>query len=245
MLSFVIANYAFLNKEIPTYIKPYLMSTPRLKYAITLGIADDHKLLRQTLRHALSLEQNMSVVLEAEDGLELIRKLDASMPDVLLLDLKMPNCSGVQALRVIKDKFPELRVLIFTAYHDEVFVAQCLEFGVNGFLTKNMDLEEIIKAITLAYHNQVYTNNLFNSQLLKKYIANFQKADAHFLPEFSKDELAILELLKQEKTTQEVSEIMNLSKRSIELKRDKMREKTNTKTIAGLLIHAMNRGLID
>jgi DNA-binding NarL/FixJ family response regulator len=217
------------------------MTTPTIKIAI----ADDHTAVRQAFEKALSVYDFLSVIFVAENGADLIEKLQYVQPDVLLLDINMPRLSGIEALKIIHHHYPDTRILILTAFSDEVYVAQCLEYGINGFLTKTMDIVEIVKAIEAAYNNEVFYTNLLNNPLLKHYVLKRKKAVTNLLPDFSNEELKILNLLQEEKNTDEISDRMNLSKRSVELKRDKMRQKANVKTIGGLLLYALKRNLIQ
>lgn len=216
------------------------MSAPIIKIAI----ADDHTLVRQAFEQALSAYKNLSVIFIAENGTDLLDKIACSQPDVLLLDINMPRLSGIEALKIIHHNYPGTRILILTAFSDEVYVAQCLEYGINGFLTKAMDISVIVEAIEAAYRNEVFYTNLLSNPLLKHYVLKKKKAITNLLPEFSKEELQILNLLREEKNTEEISDRMNLSKRSVELKRDKMRQKANVKTVGGLLLYAIKRNLI-
>ncbi|HTE12467.1 MAG TPA: response regulator transcription factor [Chitinophagaceae bacterium] len=211
---------------------------------IRLVIADDHTAVRQSFISILSLQPSFTFIFEAENGHELLNKVSVQQPDVILLDIKMPGINGIEALKTIHNQYPDIKVLVLSAFFDELYVARCLEYGINGYLTKSMDMEDIIKAIHLAYNNEVYVNNLLNNALLKKYLAKYKKSEK-LLPVFSNEELQLLNLLKHEKTTEEISVLMSLSKRSIEIKRDKMREKAFVKTIGGLLLYAFKTGLID
>jgi DNA-binding NarL/FixJ family response regulator len=213
-------------------------------FDIKIAIADDHKVLRQAFIKALSSEPNLQPLFEADNGIDLLKKLENQQPDVLLLDIHMPILNGIEALKIIHNNFPCVRILIFTGFTDDIYVSQCLEYGINGFLTKTMDLGEIIRAIKTAYLNDVYHTNLLDNSLFKNYLVQKKKTSATLLPDFSDEELRILTLLSEEKNTYEISCILNLSKRSIELKKDKMRQKANVKTVGGLLLHAFKRKLI-
>ena len=212
---------------------------------IKIALVDDHRLFRQTLKIALSQDPHLCVVLQADDGEDLIRQLPDSKPDIIVLDINMPKRNGIETLKVLSDKYPEINVVVLSAFADEVFVAQCLPYGIFGYLTKTMNLTDLIEAIKQAYKGEMYVSNLLQDRLLKKYLVSCNKKVSDLLPHFSMDEIRLLELLKQEKTTEEISDLMNFSKRSIEIKRDKMREKANTKTIGGLLIYALKRGIIQ
>jgi len=213
-------------------------------FIIKLAIADDHKVLRQSFIKALAGEPDLQIIFEADNGADLLKKLETQQPDVLLLDIHMPLLDGIEALKVIQKNFPCIRILIFTGFTDDIYVMQCLEYGINGFLTKSMDLEEIIRAIKTAYLNEVYHTNLLDNSLFKNYLVQKKKTSANLLPYFSDEEIRLLSLLSEEKNTYEISCMLNLSKRSIEVKRDKMRQKANVKTLGGLLLYAFKRKLI-
>lgn len=212
---------------------------------INLAIVDDHRAVRQALSKIISSYDNLNVVFEAEDGLSLIKSLTCNKVDVVLLDIKMKGMNGIEALKIIKSKHSDVRVLMLSAFFDEIYVAQCLEYGINGFLTKSMEISEIIQAIKTAFLNEVYFTNLLSVPLFRRYICDLNKSNSIFLPEFTKEEIKIIECLRHEMTTEEISKEMFLSKRSIEIKREKLKEKANVKTIGGLLLYCCKRGLID
>jgi len=217
------------------------MSTRLIKVAI----ADDHKLVRQAIIFGLTENACISIVLETDNATELIDNIPKYNPDIVLLDIKMPGMNGIEALKIISDKYPQVKVIMLSAFLDEVYIAQCLEFGIYGYLSKTMGISEIAKAIKEASENRVYLNNLIENRMVKRYLMSFNKQTQNLLPDFSTEELKILNFLKEEKTTEEISILMNQSKRSIELKRDRMRGKANSKTIGGLLIYALKRGILE
>lgn len=212
---------------------------------INIAVVDDHLTFRQALVNILNETDHLHILFEAEDGNQLIEKLTIFQPDIILLDIKMPKMRGTVALKIVHELYPSVRVLMLTAFFDEVYILDCLQYGINGFLTKNMDVSEIIKAIETAYRNEVYFSNLLGNSYLKNYIAKNKKEFSKILPEFTSEEIRIIELLQLETSTTEISQIMCLSSRSIELKREKMKEKAKVKTVAGLLMYCLKRGLID
>jgi DNA-binding NarL/FixJ family response regulator len=215
------------------------------KENIRIAIADDHKLVRQAIKNALSLESSLCIIFDAEHGEDLMTKLAHNHIDILLLDIKMPKLNGLEALKLIYEKYPAVKVIILSAFMDDVYVAHCLNYGIYAYLTKSMGIEEMVLAITLAHKNETYLNNLMATRLYKNYLNSFHKNSNNLLPPFSSDEIKILNLLTEEKTTKEISRIMNVSQKTVELKRDKMREKANKKTVAGLLLYALKRGIVD
>jgi|SRR5579872_1600207 len=214
-------------------------------YTIKVAIADDHKLVRQAIIYGLMGDPKISIVLETNNAIELLDNIPKHHPDIVLLDIKMPGMNGIEALKIIADKYPEIKVIMLSAFIDEVFIAQCLEYGIYGYLSKTAGLTEIVKAIYEASENRVYLNNIIENRMVKKYLTSLNKQTQNLLPDFSEEELKILNFLKEEKTTEEISILMNQSRRSIELKRDKMRGKANSKTIGGLLLYALKRGILE
>lgn len=210
---------------------------------IRIAIVDDHTMVRQALQKALTFYPSITVVLESGNGKDLASKLDEFDIDVLLLDVHMPYINGIEVLKSLYEFNSRTRTLVLSAFSDELYVSECLRYGVNGYLTKSMDIEEIVKAIKAAYKNEVYYTNLLSNPLLKHYLVKNKKSMENMLPVFSDDELLILNLLKEEKNTEEISSMLNLSKRAIEIKRDKMRQKANVKTVGGLLLYAQKRNL--
>jgi DNA-binding NarL/FixJ family response regulator len=215
-----------------------------MKELIKIGVVDDHALFRRLFIQTLTLNSNFSVILEAENGADLLEKLGKVIPDVLLLDVKMPKLDGIESLKILSEKFPAIRILILSAFMDEVYVAKTIECGVSGYLTKSMDFSEISTAIETAFVNKIYTTNLLINSILKSYILKFNRDHGHVLPVFSEDEIQMLNYLRDEMSTKEIADRMYIGQRTVEIKRDKMRKKANVKTIAGLLIYAIKRGLI-
>ena len=217
------------------------MNFPQIK----VGIVDDHCLIRQGIIGLLSKFDDLKIILEASNGEELLKNIPNHIPDVLLLDLKMPMMNGTRTLKILNEKYPTLRILILSAFLDDIYISECLDYGINGFLSKSMRIEEIVKAIRIASQNEVYLSNIFSNTLLRKYVVENRKQDKKLLPEFTHNEIRLTELLSQEKTTEEISKLLFLSKRSVEIKREKIKEKANVKTIGGLLLYCLRHGILD
>ena len=114
---------------------------------ITVGIADDHKIFRKGVILSLRQYTNISFVFEAENGEELLKELETTQPDVVLMDLRMPGKDGIETTKEVSKKYPDVKVLILTMFEDERFVSHLMENGANGYMLKNADPSEIKKAI--------------------------------------------------------------------------------------------------
>lgn len=214
---------------------------------IHIGLVDDHKIFRDGIRMALQGKPYVRVLWEAEDGNELKHKLELRMPDIILLDLRMPNFDGIQSLEFLKKEYPDLKVIVLSMYDDQEMVGKLMEVGANGYLTKTSDPQEIYKAIVTVINEDYYFNDLVNQSVLLKLQAK-KNAPRKFIPEvakFNEKELNILRLICEDKTTDEISEAVFLSPRTIETIRQNMKAKAGVKTIAGLVMYCSRNKLIE
>jgi DNA-binding NarL/FixJ family response regulator len=155
-----------------------------IKYAI----ADDHKIFRQGLRFALADDHKLKLVGEAENGLMLLDLVISQKPDVVLLDLKMPQMDGIETTRRLHDAHPDVKILMLTTFDDEHFILHLLELGANGYLLKNSDPDEIKKAIHTVYENDYYFNHLVSTTMLRKLTSkNGNMPGAHYCRDRRKD----------------------------------------------------------
>ena len=213
---------------------------------IKIGIADDHKIFRKGVILSLRQYTNLSFIIEADNGDELIEKLDTEKPDVILLDLRMPGKDGVEATKEISKKYPNIRILILTMYEDERFVSHLMENGANGYLLKNAEPAEIKKAIMEVMVKGFYLNNFVNRILLKK-SSNKNKPIPSLNSEvvLSDKEKEVIQLLCREYTASEIATKMEISSRTVESIKDRLMERFGTKNTAGLVFFAVKNNLID
>lgn len=215
---------------------------------IKVAIADDHKIFRSGVIQTLTPYENINVVFEAEDGEHLLQIMQEQQPDVILMDLKMPKMDGIQATIKVKEKFPQVKVIILTMYEDDNFIVHLVENGANAYLLKNSEPEEIYEAICTTFEKGFYFNENVNLALLKKVL---HKNKQQFKPTFKNEvqltdrELEVLKLICGEQTTQEISEQIYLSPRTVEGLRQKLLEKLGVKNTVGLVLYAFRNGLIE
>jgi DNA-binding NarL/FixJ family response regulator len=213
---------------------------------IKIAIADDYKIFREGIKVGLSSDENLKVILEADNGDDLIHGMEENLPDVILMDLKMPIMDGMEATRQIRKKYNAVKVLVVTMYDDDKFIIHLMENGANGYLLKNAEPDEIIKAIYSVNENGYYFNDLVNKALLKKLVLK-----SHIKPsfnqniEFTERELEVLKLICEEKTASEIGKEIFLSPRSIEGIRQRLIEKVGVRNTAGLVLYAIKNGIVD
>lgn len=215
---------------------------------IKVAIADDHKIFRSGVINSLIPYKNVNVVFEAEDGEHLLQIMEQGVPDVILMDLKMPKMDGIQATIKVKQLYPDVKVIILTMYEDDNFIVHLVENGANAYLLKNSEPEEIYEAICTTFDKGFYFNENVNLALLKKVL---HKNKQQFKPAFTEKvqlterEMEVLQLICNELTTQEISEQIYLSPRTVEGLRQKLLEKMNVKNTVGLVVYAFRNGLIQ
>lgn len=213
---------------------------------IDLAIADDHKIFRDGIRMAMKNRDYIKIIWEANDGKEMMHKLKLKKPDVLIMDIRMPATDGIKALQLIRKEYQDIKVIILSMYDDKETITTMMEYGANAFLTKTTDADEIYKAIITCMNDDFYFNDLVNSAVLLK--LQHKKAVRRFYPlpvKFNEKELKILKLISEDKTTEEISENIFLSPRTVETIRQNMKTKVGAKTIAGLLMYAMRNKLLE
>jgi len=213
---------------------------------IKVSIADDHKIFRDGIKMALKDREYLKILWEAEDGRDLMHKLRLKQPDVLLMDIRMPEVDGVNAIGMIRKEYDDIKIIVLTMYDDQEMITKMMEMSANAYLTKTTDPEEIYQAILTCMNDDFYFNDLVNKAVLLK--LQHKKAVKQFYPnpvKFSEKELKILKCIAEDKTTEEISKIIFLSPRTIETIRQNMKTKVDAKTIGGLIMYGMRNKLIE
>ncbi|MEO5500822.1 MAG: response regulator transcription factor [Ginsengibacter sp.] len=215
---------------------------------IKVAIADDHKIFRDGIKMALSSRENLKMIWEAEDGKDLIHKISIKRPDVLLMDIRMPEIDGIHAIEILRKEYEDLKIIVLTMYDDQQMISKMMEMGANAYLTKTTDPDEIYQAILTCMNEEFYFNQLVNNAVMGKLMQkkNGRKLYGVQVPiTFSEKELKILQLLGEDKTTDEISKIIFLSPRTIETIRQNMKNKVGAKTIGGLIMYGMRNKMIE
>ena len=213
---------------------------------IKLALADDHKIFRDGVRVALKNREYLKILWEADDGKDMIHKMKMKAPDVLLMDIHMPEIDGINAIQLLRREFEEVKIIVLSMYDDREIITKMMEYGANAYLAKTTDADEIYRAILGCMNNDFYFNELVNSAVLLK--LQQKRTVRRFYPnniKFNEKELKILRLISEDKTTEEISEDVFLSPRTVETIRQNMKLKVGAKTIAGLVMYAMRNKLLE
>jgi DNA-binding NarL/FixJ family response regulator len=207
---------------------------------INIVITDDHKLFRKGIIALLDDFDFIGEINEASNGAELMELLAGmkTLPDVILLDLRMPVMDGVEAQQKIRSLYPQIKVIILTMEDDEQYILFLIGEGVNGYLLKNADPDEMETAIKKVVENGFYFSDDISMIVLKN-LNKKEKVEIIFNPDFNERELQVLELICKEYTNAEIAEAFDVSVRTAEGYRQKLVEKVGAKNIAGLVVLAL------
>ena len=212
---------------------------------IKVAIADDHALFRTGVKTSLSQRKDIQMIAEAENGMQLLNLLKHMKPDVVLLDIHMPIMDGYTTLPEIKKLYPEMKVIMLSMNNDPSIITKMMEIGANSYLTKESDSETIYQAIRTCFEQEFFFNDLTNKALLNG-LRTKRPAEA-LAPEvnLTDKEVTILKLMCDEKSTKEIAEMVDLSPRTVEAIRDKLKTKTGVKSMAGLVMYAVKAGIVE
>jgi DNA-binding NarL/FixJ family response regulator len=211
---------------------------------IKVAIADDHALFRAGVKTALAVRKDIEMIAEADNGMQLLNLLKHIEPDVILLDIQMPLMDGITTLPEIRKLYPDIKVIILSMHNDHSMISKLMEVGANSYLTKNSDSETIYQAIKTCFEQEFYFNELTNKALLsglRTKRVEHAPDDVHL----NEKELRILKLMCEEKTTKEIADIVDISPRTVEAIRDKLKTKTGAKSMAGLVMYAVKNKLLE
>jgi DNA-binding NarL/FixJ family response regulator len=213
---------------------------------IKVAIADDHVLFRAGVKSALSVHKDIKMIAEADNGMQLLTVLKHVQPDVILLDIQMPIMDGINTLPEIKKLYPDIKVIMLTMHNDHSMISKLMELGANSYLTKNSDSEIIYQAVKTVHEQEYYFNQLTNKALIDGLRVKRQaEASLPVDAKLSDKEIAILRMICEEKSTKEIADLVDLSPRTVEAIRDKLKVKTGAKSLAGLVMYAVKSGIIE
>ncbi|HEY4323176.1 MAG TPA: response regulator transcription factor [Mucilaginibacter sp.] len=213
---------------------------------INLAIVDDHKIFRNGLKATLEECADFELVLEASNGKQLIGLLTEVTPDVILMDIKMPEMDGIQTTAAVKQLYPQIKVLALSMFNEDKYIIDMMKAGASGYLLKNAEPEEIIEAISTVYEKDYYFNENLSVTLIKQLNVNTKQVNpGQHLADFNDREIEVLKLVCQECSNQEIADKMFLSVRTVEGYRARLFEKTKSKNLVGLVIFAIKAGIIN
>ena len=211
--------------------------------SIRILLADDHKITRQGLRSLLDKEFDMEVVAEAEQGRTAVRLVRELLPDVVIMDVSMPDLNGMEATRQIVGEFSGVKVVALSMHSDTLFVSEMLKSGASGYLLKDCAFEELARAIRTVVAGRTYLSPSVSGVVVDDYLHRLSKADFSGLEVLTDREREVLQLLAEGKSTKQIALKLHISVKTVETHRRQMMNKLDIHTVAELTKYAIRKGL--
>ncbi|MEI6766576.1 MAG: response regulator transcription factor [Bacteroidota bacterium] len=214
---------------------------------IRILIVEDQVIFRGGLTLLLQDMPEVEIIGEAANGQEFLDFVAKKFPDIVLMDIKMPVMDGIEATRIAAQKYPKLKILVLSMFGEEEYLVKMLEAGIRGFLLKNVEEDELRKAITMVAQDK----NYFSTELLPALTSSFMRKKASdeekdgMMEKLTKREVEILQYLCKGYTNKEIAEVCFISPRTAGGHRNNLLEKTGCKNTAGLVSYAIKNGLIQ
>lgn len=210
---------------------------------IKIIIADDHQLFREGLINLLTDASNIEIVANAENGKDAIEKAIIHKPDIVIMDIHMPELTGVEATAQLRDKMPDVKVIALSMHSEKHYVKGMLEAGAVGYLFKNCTYSQLINAIETVYSGKKYLSNEIAEVLIDDFLDNGNSANES-LAELTEREMEVLKLYADGKTTRDISKELFVSIKTIGTHKQHIQEKLNLKTTADMTKFALKNGII-
>ncbi len=213
---------------------------------IRILLADDHKVMRRGLRLLLESQPGFSVVAEASDGREAVEQAEATQPDIAVLDIAMPNLSGIEAAQRISSASPHIAIVILSMHSDEGYVLRALKSGVKGYVLKDSAEGDLMEAIKAVHEGKTFFSPEISKMLVEDYVREIRSRgteDSYDL--LTSREREILQLLAERKSNKDIAASLNLSPYTVETHRRNLQEKLNLHSFAELILYAVRKGVIS
>jgi two-component system, NarL family, response regulator NreC len=213
---------------------------------IRILLADDHNVMRRGLRLLLENQPGFNVVGEAADGRQAVEQAEAVQPDVAVLDIAMPNLSGIEAAQRITAMLPHIGIVILSMHSDEGYVLRALKAGAKGYLLKDSAEDDLIEAIKAVHEGKAFFSPEISNMLVEDYMREIRARGAGDSYELlTSREREILQLLAEGKSNKDIAASLNLSLYTVETHRRNLQDKLSLHSLAELILYAVRKGVIS
>src|SRR6478609_7417816 len=220
----------------------HLVTSKMAKHKIL--IADDHAMIRDGVKTLLKQNKDCQVVGEAVNGNEAIEKYETLKPDLVILDISMPDMNGMEAANTIIKNHPEARVIILSMYDDEDYISQCIEYGVKGFVVKSESGSELNYAIKSVLEGRNYFSQRVQEVIVKKYTSGVKRKSKEPEVKLTSRELEIIKLISEGLTSHQIADKLFISPRTVETHRANLMKKMDVKNSIELVKKVEKMGVI-
>ena len=213
---------------------------------IRVLLADDHKLIRAGLVLVVQQQPDLSVIGEADDGRQAVQLVESLRPDVVVMDIGMPNLNGIEAARQITASRPDTAVVILSMHADEGYVLRALKAGARAYLLKDSATTDLVQAIRAVVEGKSFFSPAVSKVLLQDYMRKLRRSGAEDSYDLlSPREREVLQLVAEGQSNKEVANLLNLSTYTVETHRAKIMQKLNLKGVPELILYAVRKGIIS
>lgn len=219
-----------------------------MKTNIKIVIVDDQTLVQQGMKKLFDAHSHIEVVYQASNGIDVInwfKENKVVQVDVVLMDIQMPEMDGWETTELLTRKYPDLKIIGLSSYDNEAFIDRFLKCGGRGYLLKVQDITEIVDAIEQAVELGFYVSKRVPMAKIHGFIDKKVIQNTFHTTDLSMQQIKIVQLICQEKTSQEIADLLFISKKTVESHRDKILLKTNSKNMAGIVLYAIKHNLIS
>jgi len=207
---------------------------------------DDHPIVLEGIKSRLSAQEDLEVVGEAADGQEALRKAKELRPDLVLMDISMPNMSGLEAVTLLRKRVPDSKIVILTMHDNREYIARMIRLGARGYLLKDTSPAELIRAIKLIHAGGVFFSPAVSRVLLDELaIGKKGKPPSAKAAELSEREREVLVLIADGRSNKEIAARLGVGVRTVETHRERIMRKLNIRTVAGLTKFAIANGMVE
>ena len=212
---------------------------------IRVLIADDHAVVREGLHNLLEEQSDMTVVGEAGDGLQVVKKVKTIKPDVALVDIQMPNLNGLESISLIKDAVPETEVVILSMHRKDAYVHQALASGARGYVLKASPTSDVLEAIRAVHRGEYFLSSKVNSKIIGAFLkSRDEKPPLSGYDLLSDREQQVFRLLVEGKSSAEIADILCISPKTVEKHRANTMKKLDIHNMVSMVKYAIKIGII-
>ena len=210
---------------------------------IKIILADDHAVMRHGLSKSFQSETDMEVIAQAKDGRSTVQLVKELVPDVVVMDIGMPDLNGIEATRQITKECPKVKVVALSMHASKHFIIEMFRAGASAYLLKDCEFDELVHAIRLAADNKKYISPSISDTVVENYVLNFSETKDSAFSILSKREREVLQLLTEGKTTKQTAKRLHISSKTVEVHRLNLMNKLKIDSIAQLTKYAIQEGL--
>jgi len=211
---------------------------------INIVLADDHRVVHEGLRSLIEAEPDLTVIGEANDGLEAIRLTENLQPDVLLVDLAMPGLNGLEVTRQVKKKFPHVRIIVLSMHANEAYVVEALRSGATGYILKESSVTDVIKGIREVSAGRRFLSLLLSQQSIDDYMARVKTGPLDPYDTLTSREREILQMTAEGQSSTEVGRRLFISPRTVEIHRQNAMRKLHLRNQSEVIRYALKKGIL-